>query len=144
MEKKTCFLLVFHGSKRPEALAHAHHLQAQVAEAAPQTSVHLAFLQFAAPLLPDALQQAYQQGFTRIVLLPMLLLPGFHSGKDIPEAVSAFRERCSDAEVVTLPIIGQQKGFAALVATLSAPPTTAIEAPDSHSKLFITTDSTDS
>lgn len=56
--------------------------------------VILAFNEFCAPALDDALDQAANRGAPRVVVItPMVTRGGEHSEKDIPEAVQAAAER---------------------------------------------------
>ena len=111
-------LLVAHGSKRPatrdEIEALTLHVKAELGDA--YDAVAFAFLQWAAPSIPDQLGALIANGATRIVVLPYLLATGSHVAADIPEALGACRDQHPEVTITLLPHIGLAAGMTGVIA----------------------------
>ncbi|MEU0601940.1 sirohydrochlorin chelatase [Streptomyces sp. NPDC006393] len=79
-------VLVAHGSRDPRALSTVRALMDRVRELRPGLSVRLGHIELNEPLLPDTLAGL---GHTDAVLVPLLLSPGYHVKRDIPEMAAA-------------------------------------------------------
>jgi sirohydrochlorin ferrochelatase len=79
-------VLVAHGSRDPRALSTVRALMDRVRERRPGLSVHLGHIELNEPLLPDTLAGL---GHGDAVLVPLLLSPGHHVKRDIPETAAA-------------------------------------------------------
>ncbi|MEW9530325.1 sirohydrochlorin chelatase [Microbispora sp. NPDC049125] len=80
-------IAVAHGSRDPRAAATVEALLDDVRRARPGLDVRTAYLDHAAPALPQALS-----GLDDAVVLPLLLTAAYHSRVDIP---AALREACA-------------------------------------------------
>ena len=98
-DPSTAIVFVAHGSRADDAndahVALAHALANRVAPA-----VYPAFLELAAPSIPDAIDSAVNGGATTVVVLPYFLHPGRHLREHIPEIVAAAADRHPDCDVV--------------------------------------------
>ena len=83
-------LVVAHGSRRrqsnDEVLSLAIKLKAHCVDH--YASVHAAFLELAAPSIPEGITQCVEDGATTIVVLPYFLNSGRHVVEDIPRIVN--------------------------------------------------------
>ena len=100
-------LLVAHGSRDPRFADTARRVRHAVARRLPGTDVRLSFLDLDEPLVADEL--AEMRG--RVVVVPLLLAPGYHSGIDLPEIVASTR---APGDVVITSVIGTTSLSAAL------------------------------
>jgi sirohydrochlorin ferrochelatase len=78
-------LAVAHGSRHPAATATIAALIRQVERLAPVLDIQVAFVQHAAPSLPEALDAAGPD----VVIVPLLLSGGYHLTTDIAGAATA-------------------------------------------------------
>ena len=78
-------LAVAHGSKDPAATDTIRALAGEVERLAPVLDIQVAFVQDAAPSLPDALDAAGPD----VVIVPLLLSTGYHLTTDIAGAATA-------------------------------------------------------
>ncbi|MFI2640018.1 sirohydrochlorin chelatase [Streptomyces sp. NPDC018610] len=79
-------VLVAHGSRDPRARVTVEALMARVRRLRPALPVHLGHIELNEPLLPDTLARL---GTADAVLVPLLLAPGHHVKRDLPEAAAA-------------------------------------------------------
>lgn len=88
-------LIIAHGSRRAASNEEVRALAARL-RAEPGTGfddVVAAFLEVAAPSIPDGLECCRQRGAREIVVFPHFLAAGRHVVDDIPAAVAAFRQQ---------------------------------------------------
>jgi len=78
-------LAVAHGSRHPAAATTIRGLARQVERLAPVLDIQVAFVQHAAPSLPEALDAAGPD----VVIVPLLLSNGYHLAADIAGAATA-------------------------------------------------------
>lgn len=85
-----CLLLVAHGSRRGESNEEIARLAAKLASRASSRfgSVSHAFLELAAPSIPEGIESCVQKGATSVQVLPYFLARGTHVAEDIPEQVA--------------------------------------------------------
>lgn len=114
-------LLVAHGSRNPAA-GEAHlQLCSAVAAASSSTAgrevdVVPAYLEIAEPSIPDAIDAAVAAGATTVRVLPHFLGPGNHVLVDIPEIVTAARERHPGVTVELVEHLGADPALVDLLA----------------------------
>lgn len=77
-------LLVAHGSRDPRFADTARRVRRAVAARLPGVAVRLSFLDLGAPLLTDELTALDGA----VIVVPLLLAPGYHSEVDIPRLVA--------------------------------------------------------
>ncbi len=93
MKNETFSLLIFHGSARPEAYNEAVRFAEKLKNQAGTAAFSICFLKGAQPEVDNAISQAIRDGWTKIQLIPLFLLPGSHTLVDIPEIVNAFKRQ---------------------------------------------------
>jgi sirohydrochlorin cobaltochelatase len=119
----TAYLLVSHGSRDPrpqiaiDQLAHQLSLWLQQS-AADRASILVGTAQLelaAQPLsvqIRDFTHRSQQMGLTRVVILPLFLIPGVHVMDDIPAEVTiAQREIGAEVKLVVKPFLGSAADF---------------------------------
>lgn len=99
-------LLLAHGARDPQWAEPFRAVAAQVAQGRPDASVHLAFLEFMAPALPEAAEQALAEGATDLHVVPLFLGTGGHVRKDVPPMLEALRAAHPGATLTLHPAIG--------------------------------------
>ena len=115
MSSSTHLILVFHGSRQPEAAIEAGRFRDEIASTGDWASVQLAWIQFGEPDLGAALEQRAAAGARQIVVAPMLLLPGRHLDRDLPEAIAAFQTRHPECPVRVTGLLTRLDGFVHLI-----------------------------
>ena len=60
----------------------------------------------------------WEKGYRDITCMPMLLLPGAHSIKEIPETIESFKNIHSDCAITLLPCLAKNHDFVAFLAKL--------------------------
>lgn len=84
-------ILFAHGARDPRWALPFENVAARVRTARPDCPVHLAFLEFMAPTLPEAGATLALAGCTQVDVLPMFLGTGGHVRKDLPVLMDALR-----------------------------------------------------
>jgi len=104
-------LLVAHGSRRAESNEEIAALAGQLAENAGDRYdiVEHAFLELAAPLIPDGIEQCIQKGAKSVSVLPYFLARGTHVVEDIPEQVAIKQTQYPDMDIHITPYLGTVK-----------------------------------
>ncbi len=98
MKNKTCYLLIAHGSKDHSANEVFFELVRQFRAILPGKKVEGCFLEAASPRLAESLQTGLNEGVEVFIILPLLLFPGRHVQKDIPEILANFRMKYPDVD----------------------------------------------
>lgn len=88
-------LIVAHGSRRETSNAEVHALAERLRDEPGSgfDDVMAAFLEVAAPSIPEGLEHCRQRGAREIVVFPHFLAAGRHVVDDIPAAVEVFRRQ---------------------------------------------------
>jgi len=85
---RPALVLIAHGSPDPDWRAPIERLGARLRELAPQRTVEVAYLDFAAPTLAEVAQRLVAAGLREAVVVPAFLSPGGrHIKQDIPALV---------------------------------------------------------
>lgn len=100
-------VLFAHGSRDPLWRAPFDRIVARVRELRPDATVSVAFLEYAAPSLPDAVAEAAANGATIVRIVPMFLGLGGHLRHDMPDIVGAARASVPGVEVLVTPSLGE-------------------------------------
>jgi precorrin-8X/cobalt-precorrin-8 methylmutase len=88
-------IVIAHGSPKiganniKEAVRDLH---ATLHPGCPDDCIHVAYLQFARPDLPEAISLSVARGASRIIIHPLFLVPGIHVSRDIPALVEQARQ----------------------------------------------------
>ena len=117
--KKSCLVLIAHGSKNPKWTAPFEKLVNDLSREVGEGKVFLSFMELAAPSLQDVTQKIVASGVTHFRLLPLFLANGNHLDHDLPAQVEAVKRHFSGLEVEMLPPIGQHPMFASLMRQLA-------------------------
>jgi sirohydrochlorin ferrochelatase len=109
MSEARAVLLVSHGSRDPRAQAAVERLAADVARRQSGARVRLAYLDFAAPTVGQALRDLTADGVRDVVAVPLLFAPGYHVRVDLPSAIAEVRAGCPDLRVHVAAPLGQDE-----------------------------------
>lgn len=105
-------VLLVHGTRNPRAVetivAELSTLKASLARTLglPDSAVVFSFLEAIEPHLETALDDLAQAGKTDIRILPLLLFPGTHFYKDIPEIARTVMERHAAVRIKLCNVLG--------------------------------------
>ena len=112
----TVVLLVAHGSRNPRAAEEHERLCAEVSAATAPVPVRPAYLEIAAPSIPDAIAAAVAGGATRVRLLPHFLNSGNHVLVDLPAAAEAGRAQHPGVHIELVEHLGADPALVELLA----------------------------
>ena len=120
-------ILFAHGARDARWGQTLRALRETVAARRPKSRVELAFLEFQAPTLTDALADAVTAGCMRIDIAPVFWASGGHIVNDLPPMLDAFRRSAPQVQVNVLPVLSELPGMVDFIAdalhVLAAPPT---------------------
>ena len=120
----SALILFAHGARFPEWADTLHRLCAAVRTRLPGARVEPAFLEFMTPSLPDCVNTLVNEGYGRIVVVPMFLAQGGHLKEDLPKLLDELRKAYPQATFELTGPIGEAeaviKAMAAHVSTLVA------------------------
>lgn len=102
----TGIILFAHGARDPEWAVPLRRIAARIREASPGSRVDLAFLEFMAPSLAEAVAGMAADGLNRITLVPLFLAQGGHLKQDLPVLLATIRAQHSDVDIRVTPAIG--------------------------------------
>jgi len=105
-------LLVAHGSRRESSNQEVRDLAARLGERASRSFAHVdcAFLEIAAPLIPDGIQRCIDAGADQVVVLPYFLSAGRHVVEDIPNDVAIKQAEHPGVDIRIAPYLGSAQG----------------------------------
>lgn len=111
-------LIISHGSRREASNQEVRDLTEKVRPSIADSYdiVETAFLELAAPLIPDGLRCCVRQGATEIVVLPYFLAAGRHVATDIPEIVDGVRDEFPDVQITVASHLGGSDSMVSFVA----------------------------
>lgn len=117
-------LLVAHGSRLEASNDEIRQLVARLRAMLPEFQrVECAFLEAAAPSIPEGLRQCIATGASEIVVMPYFLSAGRHVRTDIPEQVASITQQFPDIAIrVTDHIGGNSAMLRLLVGQLCGEP----------------------
>lgn len=102
----TAYLLIAHGSRRPEANDELVQLAGQVRARRPEAIVEVAYLELAEPTIAAAAERCVRQGAAEVRLLPYFLSPGVHVTRDLEECRSRLATEFAPVKFVLCPPLG--------------------------------------
>ena len=108
-------LLVGHGSRSPESVAEMGALARQVADALPEATVRLGYLEMSDPPAGNVVDELVALGCRRIVVLPLMLLAAGHGKSDVPAVVVEARQRHPHIELLFGSPLGVARELVALL-----------------------------
>jgi len=84
-------VLFAHGSRDPEWARPLEAIRDRVRQSRPEYPIELAYLDFMAPTLEQAIGSLVEQGALAITVFPLFLAQGGHLRQDLPRLVEAIR-----------------------------------------------------
>lgn len=100
-------ILFAHGARDPEWAQPLVRLQQAILAREPQRIVKLAFLEFMAPTLAEAIDAAVAEGCSAVTVVPVFLAQGGHVKRDLPLIVEAAQVRHPGVALTLRPAIGE-------------------------------------
>ncbi len=101
-------ILFAHGARDPEWARPLEALRERVSALAPRCGVSLAFLEFMAPGLAEAVADSERQGARAVTVVPVFLAQGGHLKRDLPALVERLRADHPAIAIDVVPAIGEQ------------------------------------
>lgn len=113
-------ILIAHGSRLPQSNDEVRDLSEALRKRVGQDfeRVDCAFLELAAPDIPEAIDAAAAAGSDTIYLLPYFLNSGRHVAEDIPGIIADKQRQYPELELVQTPILGSAPGIVDLLLAL--------------------------
>jgi sirohydrochlorin cobaltochelatase len=96
---EAAILFVGHGSRDAEGTAEFHRLVDLFREGEPGRIVECGFLEFATPVVGDAMATCVQRGAKTVVVLPGMLMAAGHAKNDIPSEIHEARHLYPDVAI---------------------------------------------
>lgn len=118
-EHDIAYLLVAHGSRRPEPQAELEDTAQGLATALQNEHVYCAYLEIAAPSIPEAISSLVDSGHRRVIVIPWFLNTGRHSAQDIPAIVESARRAHPQTEIAITRAVGLHPGIVGLLADIA-------------------------
>jgi sirohydrochlorin ferrochelatase len=113
---KRAIVIVDHGSRQAAANSVVEQLAQLVqARAGAGVAVSSAHLEAAEPSLPSALDVCVSRGAREVTVQPLFLVPGRHATQDLPELLSAARQRHPGVRFELGAVIGPDPLLAELI-----------------------------
>ncbi len=110
-------LLVAHGSRREESNLEVVSLSKQMAKfnSNPFDQVMPAFLEFASPSIPEAIEKCNEMGANSVTVLPYFLSAGVHIDRDIPSEVENASQDFPNLNITIANYFGSREEIAELL-----------------------------
>jgi sirohydrochlorin cobaltochelatase len=106
MPAQSGLVLFAHGARDPEWAEPFRDIARQVAASRPDLTVRLAFLEFQAPALPEAITALVAEGHREIRVAPLFMAQGGHLKKDVPVLLDGIRAAHPGLRIELLQAIG--------------------------------------
>ena len=116
MSEAHAVVLFGHGARDPEWARPMQRTRDRLRAQAPGLRVELAFLEFMAPTLEEAIDTLVRDGIRHIAVVPMFIAQGGHLKSDLPRLVDAARARHAGCEITLAPAVGEADGVVAAMA----------------------------
>lgn len=91
--RRVAYLLIAHGTREEEGKIAFFRFVDEFRRAFPNRQVEPAFLELTEPSIPEGVQACVKQGAEEVVVLPLMLFPGRHINKDIPDQIQAAKRK---------------------------------------------------
>ena len=110
-------LLVAHGSRRDESNLEVKALSKKMIDFNSNNfdKVIPAFLEFASPSIPEAIQICSEMGATHVTVLPYFLSAGVHINRDIPGEIEKASQNYPDLHINVTNYFGSRDEIAELL-----------------------------
>jgi sirohydrochlorin ferrochelatase len=100
-------LIVAHGSRREQSNDEIKALVRKMSVSSHEFfEIKAAFLEIAAPLIPDAIRRLIKNGANEVVIVPYFLSSGRHLVEDIPAEVNIVRTEYPNIKITIAPYLG--------------------------------------
>ena len=106
METRRGLILFGHGARDPQWAQPMREVASMVAQAAPELRIELAFLEFIAPTLAEAIDRLARD-CDRVTVVPMFIAQAGHLKRDVPELVEQARARHPALALELAPALGE-------------------------------------
>jgi sirohydrochlorin cobaltochelatase len=100
-------ILFGHGARDAAWAQPMERVRDRLRTQAPEVGAELAFLEFIAPTLDEAIDTLVARGARRIVVVPMFIAQGGHLKRDLPQLVAAACARHPDREITQALAVGE-------------------------------------
>ncbi|MEC5397885.1 sirohydrochlorin chelatase [Uliginosibacterium sp. H1] len=100
-------ILFAHGARDPEWARPLERLREAVLARRPDLDVRLAFLEFMAPTLPEAIDAAVAAGAHEVDVAPVFLAQGGHVKRDLPAMLADAAARHPAVKLAVHPSLGE-------------------------------------
>ena len=114
MDDSFC-ILILHGTKHTESQI-AKNIFFERIKNLLKNNFSICYLKENSPSLLEALENAKTAGFNRIICLPLFVLPGAHTTKDIPAIIKTFTDKYPECHVKQLPCLTENGSFPEFIA----------------------------
>lgn len=111
----SAILLIAHGSRRDEANRELSELAEQVRARSPGVAVEIAYLELAAPTIPQGARRCVESGATRVRMFPYFLSAGVHVARDLEDFRAEFQREYQGVEFVLCRPLGQHPAVVDIV-----------------------------
>ena len=105
-EPADTLILFAHGARDPLWRAPADALAERLRTVLPDARIDVAFLEFMAPTLPEAIDAAVAAGARRVSIAPLFWAEGGHLRREVPELIAQCRTRHPGLEIDRWPVLG--------------------------------------
>ena len=95
---KMAYLLIAHGTREEEGKTAFFDFVDGFRRVFPERHVEPAFLELTQPSIPEGVEACIKQGAEEIVVLPLMLFPGRHINKDIPDQIQAAKRKYPEVD----------------------------------------------
>ncbi len=109
-------VLFAHGARDPEWAGPVRRLAACLTGGEPPVKAVVAFLEFMAPSLDDAVDGLVGEGVAEIVVVPVFLAQGGHLKRDVPGLIEVASRRHPGVRIRLVPPVGEDDGVLAAMA----------------------------
>ncbi|WP_293782027.1 sirohydrochlorin chelatase [uncultured Aeromicrobium sp.] len=100
-----------HGSRDPRSAATINALTELVACMRPDLRVETAFLDLSEPGFDEVVDRLVAEGFSEIVVVPLLLTEAYHAKVDVPQAAEQASSRHADLRIHVTKVLGIESAF---------------------------------
>ncbi len=114
---KTALILFAHGARDPEWAAPLRRVAAAARTQLPTLRIALAFLEMQPPTLAESAQALIDEGYARIIIVPMFMAQGGHLKSDVPRLVDELRAANPALRFDLVAAIGEAESVVQAMAT---------------------------
>lgn len=109
-------ILFAHGARNPDWAQPILSIREAMLKRRPEARVEVAFLEFIAPQLPQAIDLLVAGGCRDIVIVPIFMAQSGHTKRDLPALIDAARARHAGLNITVATPIGEAATVVAAIA----------------------------